>query len=316
MGRRLAILRAGDRTASEVASHSREALDRPLAHPGELWTAIVRDDALLIGAFQRARDLGPGEDDATIPPVPRLRRGSGGPSVRVGPGTVHVALSLSRPDAMTACDEKRIVNRAVRPLLRALTKIGALAHFFGRDWVSVHHRPAAWVGFAHDASTRRTLFEAFVAVRTPFAVNRPSFLGKPPGALDALVGAVVDPRRLVDALVQAYTLAWDAEAIEVDAPAASLDEGDVFADPPWASTVDEAIGRLGAGFDAGGRFRVGGDLLVSRDALARLEARVAEAGQDDVARVIDETLTAPGVALDGVRSLTSVRDLVLRARRE
>jgi len=34
-----------------------------------------------------------------------------------------------------------------------------------------------------------------------------------------------------------------------------------------------------------------------------------------VGRVVDETLAAPGVALDGVRSLTTVRDVVLAARR-
>jgi hypothetical protein len=303
----MGILRAGDRDAHEIAAHSRAALDRPMAQPGELWTAVARDEALVIGAFQRDAGL---PDQGT-----RVRRGSGGPAVRLGPGTVHVALALAHPGALTPCDEKRIVNRSVRPLLRALTRVGALAHFFGRDWVSVHHRPAAWVGFAHDATTRRTLFEAFVAVRAPFHASASgSFLGKVPGTLEEVVGRAFEPHRIVDAIVDAYVAAWAVAPVETalpDAPTGERQHADVL---PWAATVDEAIGTLGAGPDAHGVFRVGGDLLVSRDALARLEARAPQVPDDALDALVDETLAAPGVALDGVRSLTSVRDVILRAR--
>ena len=345
----MGILRAGHRTTREIAAHSRAALDRPLEHPGELWTAVASDEALLLGAFQR---------DAGFPAAsPHLWRGSGGPAVRMGPGSIHVALALSHPGALVACDEKRIVNRSVRPLLRALTRVGATAHFFGRDWVSVDHRPAAWVGFAHDATTRRTLFEAFVAVRTPFHTGpSPSFLGKSPGTLEELVGKAMDSLRVVDAIVEAYVAAWAVAPIEravpgtpsvereqandratapsgqreqandrATAPSGQREQANDRAtapsgereqanDRPWTATVEEAIGALGAGLDADGVFRVGGDLLVSRDALARLEARAPHVLDDALGALIDETLAAPGVALDGVRSLASVRDVILRAR--
>ena len=312
----MGILRAGERSVREIAAHSRAALDRPLAHAGELWTAVARDDGLLLGAFQRA--------SSTPEAGTRWRRGSGGPAVGLGPGTVHVALALAHPGALTACDEKRIVNRSVRPLLRALTRVGATAHFFGRDWVSVDHRPAAWVGFAHDATTRRTLFEAFIAVRAPFHVaDRPSFLGKSPGTLDAIVGKPIEPQRLLDAIVEAYVAAWAVLPIET-APPETLDRqhaddlalaGPESADePPWAANVEEAIGTLGAGPDARGVFRVGGDLLVSRDALARLEARSPQVPDDALGALVDELLAAPGVALDGVRSLTSLRDVIALGR--
>jgi hypothetical protein len=306
----LGVVRAGERGARDIAAQSRAALDRPLRCAAELWVAVCRDDALLLGAFQRGAGM-QGE-------WPLARRGSGGPEVRVGEGTVHVALALATPGSLVPCDEKRIVNRYVRPLLRALGKTGSLAHFFGRDWVSVAHRPAAWVGFAHDASTRRTVFEAFVAVSTPFAVaERPSFMGKAHGTLASIGGRPVSPSRVADAIADAYAAGADARAL--DAAAVPLDDADPRADPraepPWAATVDEAIGLLGAGPDARGVFRVGGDLLVSRDALARLETGVpSAAGDEELARLVDETLAAPGVALDGVRSLTSVRDLISAAR--
>ena len=84
-------------------------------------------------------------------------------------------------------------------------------------------------------------------------------------------------------------------------------------DPPWAATVDEGIGVVGAGPDARGRFRVGGDLLASRDAIGALEASL-EGSKEDVAALVDAALAAPHVALDGVRSLESIARVVLAAR--
>jgi hypothetical protein len=308
MAARLGVIRADTQDAHAIAAHSRAALDRPLRCPAELWVAVAAGDARLLGAFQRSSAM-------TNERVP-ARRCSGGPEVLVGEGTVHVALALAHPGALVPCDEKRIVNRSVRPLLRALNKslgAGIPAHFFGRDWVSVAHRPAAWVGFAHDATTRRTLFEAFVAVRSPFAVaERPAFRGKPPGTLESIAMRPLEPTRIAEAVIAAY--AGEDDPILLDAPEVQLQPDEARADPPWEATCEEAIGTLGAGRDASGTFRVGGDLLVSRDALARLEARVVLARDEDIGRVVDETLAAPGVALDGVRSLASVRDLILCAR--
>ncbi len=301
-GARLGVVLAGARDARALAASSRAALDRPLRCAAELSVAVASGEAVLPGAFQRV--AGP-------------RRGSGGPEVRVGPGTVHVVLALAHPASLVESDEKHIVNRYVRPLLRALTKTGgtgAPAHFFGRDWISVAHRPVAWVGFAHDTTTRRTVFEAFIAVRLPFAVTeRASFLGKAPATLEALAGTTVDEARLVQAIADAY--AGDIPVVSLDPDPDPDPDPDLDLDPPWAAVVDEAIGPLGAGPDAHGVFRVGGDLLVSRDALARLEALAATAPDADLGRIVDETLAAPGVALDGVRSLTSVRDVIAAARR-
>lgn len=271
--------------------------------------AVAGGDARVLGAYQRAA----GMTDA----LPLVRRGSGGPDVVMGPGTIHVALALSAPDALEPCDPKRIVNRAVRPLLRALTKTARLTHYFGRDWVSVMHRPAAWVGFAHDSTTGRALFEAFVALRVPFAAtDRASFLGKPQGTLEEIAGRSLDASVVADAIADAYAARHGAAEVTAEpAEGGGPTPEDPRADPPWAATVEEAIGVIGAGPDARGRMRVGGDLLVSRDALARLEARLVDASDDDVGRIVDETLAAPGVAIEGVRSLASVEDVVLRARR-
>jgi hypothetical protein len=317
MAARVGVSGAGERTALEMAARSRSALDRALQHDASLAVSVASDEALLLGAFQRAHGMPEG--------LPLARRGSGGPEVRIGPGTIHVALSLSRPGVIAGADAKRIVNRAVRPLLRALTKTGHTAHFFGRDWVSVAHRPAAWVGFAHDAGTRRTLFEAFVAVSTPFAVvDRRSFVGKEHGTLESIGGRAVDPARVAAAIADAYAEGHETFAIDDPAaePAVAAAE-DLRADPPWAATCEEAIGTLGAGPDARGVFRVGGDWLVSRDAVAALERAIAAEhppqrsapDAEAVGRAVDEALGAERVALEGVRSLVNVRDVILRALR-
>jgi hypothetical protein len=321
---RLAACLAGPRDAPAIAALSCAALDRALRAPAELTVAIATGDAVLAGAFQRVTTavggLASTDDARAAGDAPVFRRGSGGPAVRVGPGTVHVALALASPSALVACDEKRIVNRYVRPILRALTRCGHTASFTGRDWIAVAHRPAGWVGFAHDAASRRTLVEAFVAVRTPFAdAGRASFLGKHPATLEELAGKPVDEARIARAIVDAYAgdappgdLAWPGSP---DAPPIVLAAAPVTVEPPWLATVDEAIGPLGAGPDASGTFRVGGDLLVSRDALALLEARAATAPLDDLPALVDATLGARGVALDGVKSLTSLLDVITRARR-
>ena len=91
---------------------------------------------------------------------------------------------------------------------------------------------------------------------------------------------------------------------------------DLRGDPPWAATRDEAIGVIGAGRDRAGRLRIGGELMVSRDAVTRLEARLADAEDSDAAAIagaVDASLGAADVALVGVRSLTSLRDVLVEA---
>lgn len=313
----LGVLRLERAAAARLAAASRAALDRPLAHDGELLLATVEDEAVLLGALQRASELGAGDD----PGRTLLRRGSCGAEAMVGTGSLWVQLALSRPDALVRCEPSRLLNRYVRPLLRALTKVGALAHYFDRDWISAGKRPVAMIAFAHDVATGRALVEAIIAVRTPFAIRaRPSYLGKAPATL-ADIGASVELARLGDALAEAYASAYGRSIVEMpgfkgDPPQPAA--GDLRTEPAWAATRDEAIGVVGAGPDASGRMRVGGELMASRDAVTRLEERLAAAGSSDAAEIgalVDASLGAPDVALVGVRSLTSLRDVIVEASR-
>jgi hypothetical protein len=91
-------------------------------------------------------------------------------------------------------------------------------------------------------------------------------------------------------------------------------EEDPRSELPWAATRDEAIGVVAAGRDREGRMRVGGELMASRDAIARLEREIALAAGDalQLDRAVD-TLAAEGVAMLGVRDLRSIRDVIADA---
>lgn len=307
---RLPVHRPPPVAAPVAAAWSRSALDRPLSAAAELVVLRLADEALVRGAFDHAR-----AEEAP------LARGSGGPPVRVGPGSLWVQLALARPDALVACDAPRLVNRYVRPLLKAVTKSAALAHWFGRDWVSASKRPVAFVGFAHDARTGRALVEAVIAGSTPFATGpRPSFLGHAPATLAELTGRTPDLVSLAEAVSAAYATAYDREATVVSLELPPADDPTL---PPvaWSATEEEAIGTVGAGRDASGRLRVGGELMASRDAMESLEAAIASldgagrvSDEDAVGAAVDAALGPPATVF-GVRALRSVRDVVVRAGR-
>jgi hypothetical protein len=290
-------------SCAALAAWSRGALDRPLAHDAELTLATPSDERVIAGAFDRGL----------------VRRGSGGPHVRVGPGTLWLTLALARPSALVPCTAEKLVNRYVRPILRALTKTAGIAHYFGRDWISVAKRPVGWIGFSHDAASGRATIEAFLAVRVPFSGPRASFLGREPATLEEVAKTALYLDVIADAIVDAY---GGGEAFDL----ARADEIDAEANPPgaqapWSARVAEVIGDVCAGRDASGRLRVGGELLASRDAIAALEAALARLSPSElldeatVAGFVDDAFRRPGVVLEGVRSLKSVRDAILGALR-
>lgn len=317
----LDVIRVRGATARELAACS-SAWDRVEGADARLVVAVPRDAAAVLGAFQRRGDV--------TAEGPFYRRGSGGAAARVGSGSVWVQLALARPGALVACTADKLLNRYVRPLLRASTRVsGTPVSHFGRDWVSALHRPVALVAFAHDASSGRALFEAIVAVSEPFAVaERASFLGKSPVTLAEAAGRPLDPEAVADAIAQAYrAIASEARDVERAAPgggaapgerAAPGEGAEVADEPPWAALRDEAIGAVAAGPDRAGRLRVGGELMASRDAIARLEDELASlpasAGPDALGRLVDDALSTRGAVVFGVRSLTSIRDVIAAAR--
>jgi len=282
------IVRIGERSP---AFASVSATLRAIEGDAEIETRVLEREEVVLGAFQRTCEV---KTD-----LPLSRRASGGAAVRCGPGTVHVVVAVPAPEA-----PNKILNRLVRPLLKAITKQSIVTSYFGRDWISAAHRPIGYVCFAHHSQTERTVFEAFVATKTPFALGRrASFQGKDPTEV------AVDPEKLVEGIVASYASAFmlDVERKPIDdAPVlSSLDE------PEWLAKVDEAIGPIYAD-----RTHLGGELMASSDAMERVHERLRSAPDDfeQIGEVIDEEFTNKAVALEGVRDLHSLQMAVAKAR--
>lgn len=302
-------IRSHELDAAQAVAWSKGALRRPMVAPAELSVFTIRDQASLLGRFQRTSEL------VSAPATSVFQRASGGPALRVGPGVIWMQLSLARPDVLVPCEVSRVLNRYVRPLLKAVTRVAALANYFDRDWVAVKHRPVAFVGFAHEAASGRTLVEAVISVREQaFVGEHASLRGKTPWTLEAAAGKRVEDARLSESIAASYLEAYGCSRSElsgsVDAASAANPE------PPWAASREEAIGHVFAGRDHAGRMRVGGEFMASQDAVESLETRLASldcTSAEAVGRAVDETLGAQNTALFGVRSLVSVRDAILAA---
>lgn len=201
-----------------------------------------------------------------------VRRGSGGGTVRVGEGSVWVQLALPSLDAFGPCPPDRLLNRHVRPLLRALTKAsGVPVSYFGRDWLSAEGRPVAAVSFAHEARTGRALVEAIVAVTTPLVADgemRPSFRGKAPATL-----AELRPSITLGSVIDAVLDAWPPEVTRLAAH--GLGEATPVR---WTelARVEDAIGPVVVARDDAGHLRVGGALMASCDAITALEETLVQ----------------------------------------
>lgn len=312
---RLSALFPGALSASAIARYSAESLTSALSAPAVLLVAEGEGPAArLLGRFERNRPVA-GD------PTPTFRRGSGGGALVFGSGRVYVNLRLETPSTLTPCEPAKLLNRYVRPLLRALTKIAGPSHYFGRDWISCGGAPIASVGFAHHARTGRAMVESVIAFSESFvpffpgAATAPSFLGKTPTTVHEKSAKYRDIssfcRLVADSYAEAYGVAWELAAPYsfTDALAAPLEE-------PWAATVPEAMGDLGATF-AAGHLHLGGALMASEDAVREFEGRVsalpAGSSVDDLGADADAVFAAEGVALFGVRSLVSVRDVTFAA---
>jgi len=214
----------------------------------------VTESRRVLGAFQRSAPGGVG-------------RRSGGPPL-FARGGIYFALALSRHDELVPCDPNQTINRYVRPLLRALTSLGKPASYFGRDWISVAGHPAASIGCAHHAQSGATHVESFIALSAPFAEPRHSFRGKAPSFLNAVYQRELEAERVVAAIQNAY----DSEYGSRIATAPMIPWGKELRDlPPWAHTIEDAIGEVGAVKDGSGKVRIGGEWMASEDAVARFE---------------------------------------------
>jgi hypothetical protein len=282
------------------------------AMPIAIYAASMQGDARVLGAFQRKEDALAG-DHANV-----QRRTTGGPLVVAGEGTLYLALALRRADSLMECPRDRVLNRNVRPILAALRALGANAHYFGRDFVSVDRRPAGFLGWARERDGA-VLVEVVLGATRSFAPRdeelgvRPAtrMLGKEP---ITLAGAMQVPSAtdLANALARACA-ALRPFAIEAHAPAP---KPRLVTEPPavrWSSPREIPIGIVRAGVAVGASGKItdailAGDFFQDADAPARLHDALV--GREPAAPrfrdAIDETYGPGGAVIEGLKTLEPV----------
>lgn len=268
-----------------------------------LSVASVAGAGVVRGAFESNRRA----------ELPTYRRASGGRSARLTDGSMYCAFFLPRPEqAAPDVNAGNLLNRLLRPLLKALSGMGALAHYFGRDWVAIDKRPAVTVAFAHERNTGRTLIEAFLGVSSSVAVDpeHVSYLGKQPDSIERLARRPLDLEELTKRIVHAYAVAYHFEWRDQAWPSGAATE--LEREPAWQSTVSEPIGLVGARRDEQGTLHLGGELMMSHDVLRGLTEWLGSArGESEIDEALRACLGGDEVAMFGLRDASSLKHLVL-----
>jgi lipoate-protein ligase A len=303
-----------------------------------LYAAPFSGSAVVLGAYQHAPQALAAD---RLGEQPVLRRATGGVAVEGGDGVLYVALGLSDASALMSCPPGRILNRNVRGLLQAGRALGVPAHYFGRDFVSFAGQPGGYVAFA-EADDGGVMLELFIGLTRPFALSpelsgypppsEPRFRGKPLTSLRQ-AGARADAREALLAIAQGYAKLHTIVFASQPPTQAELDRAEALAGAcrvvltqdaalTWSRPREEAIGFVSAGvaLDARGELSevvLAGDFMQHDSCKGRLRAALL-AGPPESTRVgaaLDATYaTRPGL-IEGVRSLTTLRDAILEAAR-
>jgi hypothetical protein len=267
---------------AEVAAASLALLHEPLVGAAHMQIARIDRGACFFGQFDRA---------PTPAALPTYRRGTGGVTFVTEEDALYIGIALEHPAALVAASANQVLNRMVRPLLKALTRCtGKRTAYFGRDHVSAERANVGWVAMGHVVATGRATFEGFL----------------PPIAN-------VSASELAAEVARAYAAAHPALAIAAMTPGGTAAAPMTVDEPTWSATEDEAIGTIGILRDHHGRRRLGGTLMASEDRMHALnEAIQAPMQAQECAEFLD-SLFAPPAMLFGVRSLESILRLVRSA---
>jgi hypothetical protein len=308
----------------EEALSAAPALVHAAREEGDVCFAasLIEGPAVILGLHQRAsRSLDVracGSDRVRL-----LRRRTAGTAMFVGRRALLFSLVLPHVAALFPdATPRALLNRNLRPFLRGLTAAGGLAHYFGREWVTVRKRPALIAGFDMDATGVVILevlggIESSMAVPPELATAEETALDRFRGQSPAPLAEVLPVTATPEVIAQAVTDALAAKAHSKVAVRADLLSGallsaaEIEADtsdpvPPAAEVLEpvripigwleRAVFRSGEGPP---RLWLGGDVLAPRALLEAVSDRVAGAPPDSVSL---ERFPLDGVSLSDLLS--------------
>ncbi len=238
---------------------------------------ITHDRAVALGRWQhapRVLDLAACERAR----IPVLRRSTSGTAIALSPGATAV-LALALPSLTALMPDARgptTLNRNVRGWLRGITALGPLAHYFGREWLSIGKRPAGVLALSAPRDGTIVL-ELWIGIDEPVALPAvlaspreralDRWLGRAPAAWSALCNKPLTLEAL-DAVAARAASHHGLRCERVDGPialpAAALPEPKGPA--RWLEPCPCAIGWIDLGAQDDGAPWLGGDLLVGESA--------------------------------------------------
>lgn len=295
--------------------------------PVALYAATLTGDALCLGRYQHeAQVLGDASGTKNW-----WRRSTGGAALRAGEGVTYVALALHDRSSLLQCPAGRLLNRNVRGVLTGLRHAGLQINYFGRDFLSHGNEPVSYVAWDL-RETGQLLLELFVAHSQAWFVpaselaypdrNEPALRGRTPTTIER-VQPKLAPEALFRAIADGHARGFDVIWTERDSVAVTHTETrTLFGAEPliWSSPREEAIGFVSAGvaLDANGkivRVRVAGDFFAHRACTTTLETRLSGASPDPlvVGEAVDAVFARSGYDVEGIRSLSVIRDAILEA---
>ena len=305
------VLLAEERPLREALGLGPALLGRAEAERAPWMAAsVVRGPAVVLGAGQRAGRVISLEACAASGAVV-LRRATAGTAVYVGERAILWTLALPHVAALAPDATMRtLLNRNVRGFLDGLRKAGALAHYFGREWISVRKRPAAVMGF-EVSEGGAVLLEVLAGIEAPVAVPAElateeeravdRWLAKEPAGLGEVLegGALGIAREVMQTVaLRARGPIEEIAAIEAAAVGVVTRDDDPMPEGFVARPgVRVPIGWIDTGAEsASGRVWIGGDVLAPAHVLRAIAEGAGAVGE---------------VAVEGA----TVADLVAAARR-
>jgi hypothetical protein len=295
------ILEPSPRTVPEALALAAALLERASSGEAQITASLLEGPAVVLGALQRAGRVIDVAACATAG-TPVLRRATTGTAAYIGRRAIVWTLALPHVAALHPdATPRTLLNRNVRGFLQGLSRGGAPARYFGREWIAIDHRPAALLGF-EALPDGRILIEVFAGLDASIAL--PASLcadeeravdrwrGKEPMAL-----APRDPAMIALQVIEAVAARAGANLDGAEPPAPLVvappitDPRDPV--PPGLALTERKrapIGWIDAAADvATGRLWLGGDLLVASFAVRELALAVARG----------EAFTASEAPIDG-----------------
>ncbi|WP_437816062.1 lipoyl protein ligase domain-containing protein [Sorangium sp. So ce1078] len=294
-------------------------LARARAAPEAPWLAgsLVEGPAVVLGAVQRAARV---VDLAACAArgAPILRRATTGTAAFLGGRGVIWTLALPHVAALAPdATARTLLNRNVRGFLKGFARAGAPAHYGGREWISLQHRPAALLG-VDAAQDGAVLLEVFAGHDAPLAIPAElaapderavdRWLGKAPAALAEVLPARVSLEALARAVIEAIALRAALPLVDGgEAPELAAERFQPITapdDPAPPGAGAAVLARVPIGWieaaslgEAPARAWVGGDVLAGRWLLEALGRGAAPASLDAA------TLPLEGASLSDLRTL-------------